>query len=181
MSLILQKPLYIKKFVISTTFLSRERCTSGLTINQFIYSGSKVVYPSSQVLLAEADKILRKVMLYPNPENITSLDCFVVLDYYRTTLPCHEPDIIVPGYPEINDMVQICGSNDEIWFGHVLSVSRTDKTCHVNFFIEDPTFPGRYKQESFDRFSANTVEWESIVRICNGYWFCSGRYWHCTQ
>lgn len=30
------------------------------------YSGSQVVYPSSQVLFAEANKILRKVMLYPD-------------------------------------------------------------------------------------------------------------------
>ena len=145
------------------------------------YSGSKVVYPSSQVLLAEANKILRKVMLYPDPENIISPNCFVVFDYYRTALPCLESDIIVPVHPEINDMVEICGSSDEIWFGHVLSVNRTDEIYHVNFYIEDSSYPGRYKQESFARFSTNTVQLESIVRICHGCWSSNGRFWYRTQ
>ena len=48
-------------------------------------------------------------------------------------------------------MVQVCGSDDEIWYCHVRSVDTMNKVCHVNFYIEDNNFPGRYKQESFGR------------------------------
>ena len=142
------------------------------------HSGSQVVQPSSQVLFTLATKILRKVMLYPDPDNLTSPTCYVVLDYYRKALPCSEQDIIIPVYPEINDMVQVCGSDDEIWFGHVCSVDRVNKACNVNFYIQDCTCPGRYKQESFGRLSTNIVQWESIVRICHGYWSNNGRFWY---
>jgi len=142
------------------------------------HSGSQVVQPSSQVLFTLATKILRKVMLYPDPDNLTSPTCYVVLDYYKKALPCSEQDIIIPVYPEINDMVQVCGSDDEIWFGHVRSVDRVNKACNVNFYIQDCTCPGRYKQESFGRLSTNIVQWESIVRICHGYWSNNGRFWY---
>ena len=144
------------------------------------YSGNQVVYPSSQVLLVPANKILRKVMLCPDPDNIMSPTCYVVLDYYRTVLPCSAQDIIVPVYPEINDMVQVCGSSDEIWLGHVRSVDTMNKACHVNFCIEDSTCSGRFKQEYFGRLSTNIVQWESIVRICHGHWSSNGRFWYHT-
>ncbi len=66
-----------------------------------------------------ATEILRKIMLFPDPDNLMSPTCFIVLDYYRMTLPCSEQNIIVLVCPEINNMVQVCGSDDEVWYNHV--------------------------------------------------------------
>ena len=110
-----------------------------------LYSGNKIVQPSSQVVVTLATEILRKIMLLPDPDNLISPTCFIVLDYYRMVLPCSEQDTIVPAYPKINDMVQVCGSDDEIWFGHVRSVDTVNKSCRLNFYVEDCHSPGRYK------------------------------------
>jgi len=96
-------------------------------------------------------------MLFPDPDNALSpssfvvldYNSFVVLDYNRPSLSCRLEEIVIPVYPELNDMVHICGSNNETWLGLVKSVDRVNKTCNVNFYIEDPSCEGRYKQEYF--------------------------------
>ena len=143
-----------------------------------LYSSNKIIKPSSQVIVSLATEILRKIILLPDPDSLIAPACFIVLDYYRTILPCSDVDIIIPVYPKINDMIQVCGSDDEIWFGHVLSVDTVNKTCRVNFYIEDCHSPGRYKQESFGRLSRNIVQWESIIRICHGHWSNNNRFWY---
>ena len=105
----------------------------------------------------------------------------VLLDYCRPNLPLNFKDTVVPVYPEVNYMVNVCGSNDETWFTLVKSVDHVNKTCGVNFYIEDPSCAGRYKQESFGCLSVNTVHWESITNICNGNWSDNGRYWYNCQ
>ena len=70
-------------------------------------------------------------MSYPNPENTSSETSYVVLDYHRPSLPCNLQDTVVPVYPEINDMVKVCGSDDDVWLGHVKSVDRVNKSCNV--------------------------------------------------
>ena len=54
-------------------------------------------------------------MLYPNPESLSSPTSYVTVDYYRPSLPCDLQDTVAPVYPEMNDMVEVCGSNDELW------------------------------------------------------------------
>ena len=108
-------------------------------------------------------------MLFPDPDNVASPSCFVVMGYRRPHLPCTVEDIVVPVYPEIDDMVNVCGSNDETWFGLVKSFNLGNKTCDINFYVEDPSCAGRYKQESVGRLSVNTVHWDSITCVCDGY------------
>ena len=171
----------------------------------------------SHTLILQVSKILHKVILYPNPDPNPevsstsyvvldyyrpSLPCsvqdtivlvypetndmvqvsgsndetnpevsatsYVVLDYHRPSLPCSVQDTIVPVYPETNDMVQVCGSNDETWLGRVITVDNVNKTCTLNFYVEDLSCPGRFKQESFGHLSVNTVHWESITSVCEG-------------
>ena len=52
-------------------------------------------------------------MLYPDPENIDSPSCYIVIDYLRPKFPI--------SLPEQNDMMNVRGDNDGIWFAHVLS------------------------------------------------------------
>ena len=147
------------------------------------YSGNQIVNPLSHTLILQVSKILRKVILYPNPDPNpeVSSTSYVVLDYYRPSLPCSVQDTVVPVYPETNDMVQVHGSNDEIWLGHVITVDNVNKTCTLNFYVEDPSCPGRFKQESFGRLSVNTVHWECITSVCEGNWSSNGRYWFNIQ
>ena len=125
--------------------------------NIYSYSRNRIVYPSLNELIVPISKIVRKIMLFPDPDNVASPSCFVIMDYCRPHLPCTVEDIVVPVYPEIDDMVKMCGSNDESWFGLVKSVNLGNKTCDINFYVEDPSCAGRYKQLNPLMFTPNTM------------------------
>jgi len=71
------------------------------------YSGSYFVTSASQETLANASKLIRKVMLYPDPNNIDSPAVYVVIDFNRPSLPMKSVDVLVPIYPKVNDMPEI--------------------------------------------------------------------------
>ena len=73
------------------------------------HSGSHLVMQTSNTVLSYASKIIRKVMLYQYP--IDNPTHFVVVD---SELPMHSSDVIVPAYPEVGDMLEVCGDNDEV-------------------------------------------------------------------
>lgn len=79
-----------------------------------------------------------------NSNNSSTSTSYVVVDYHRTTLPPSIKDIVVPIYPTVGDMVQVCGSNNETWYALVRSLNTSSKTCLVNFYVEDDAIPGRY-------------------------------------
>lgn len=85
-------------------------------------SGNYFVAPTTCELISEANKILQKVMLYPDPDNLDSPNFYIVIDFNRPHLPIRANDVIVPIYPKVDDMLQVAGENDEVWFGRVMSV-----------------------------------------------------------
>ena len=60
-------------------------------------------------------------MLYPDPDNIASPSCYVVIDFLRPHLCAN--DIIVPIYPISGDMIRVRGDDDDVWLAHVLSIN----------------------------------------------------------
>ena len=78
------------------------------------HSGNYFVEYTSQEVITKASKILRKIMLYPDPDNIDSPTCFVVLDYNRPKLPITADDIVVPIYPKVGDMLKVAGDDDDV-------------------------------------------------------------------
>ena len=80
-------------------------------------------------------------MLFTDPDSSTS---FIAFDFMRHKPPLVLEDIIIPVYPQEGDMVNIMGSDDEVWFAHMLSVDPSAKTRRIHFYIEDSATPGKY-------------------------------------
>ena len=136
------------------------------------YSSSQLVKPTSISAIYPISNLLRKVILYPEPENINSPSHYVVIDFQRPKLPFEINDIIVPVYPLVNDMVH--GDNKQLWHALVTSVTHRHKVCEVVFYVEDQSIPGRYKKEITCRIT-ETIHWDTIARQVCGYW--EGEYW----
>lgn len=131
------------------------------------YSGCPFVIATSIVKVFSSAKILRKLMLFPDPD---SSNCFIVCDFMRPNIPLKLEDIIVPVYPEDGDMVNVRGDNDDMWFAHVLSVDPSARTCRIHFYIEDATTPGRFLRETLGRSATEIIYWNSIIGIASGHW-----------
>ena len=72
--------------------------------------------------------------VYPDPNNIDSAACFVVIDYNRPNLPISADEIVVPIYLNVGDMLKVAGDDNEVWFSHVVSVNNASRTCRVKFY-----------------------------------------------
>ena len=138
------------------------------------YSGNYFVKQTSQEIITDACKLLRKIMLYP--DNIDSLTCFVVVDYNRPNLPISADDIVVPIYPKVGDMLKVAGDDNEVWFSHVVSVDNASRTCRVKFYVSDDTDPMKYRAEAIGSRTYDVLHWESILGVANGHWH--GNFWY---
>lgn len=135
------------------------------------YGGRKIVRLTPNTLTLLASAILRKVMLYPVEFSGPVLH-YSIIDFLRPLpeFPIGLEDIIVPVYPAVGDMVQICGESDQIWYGHILSVEERTKLCQVHFYVEDESHLERYHRESHGRAARESISWSSIIKCMNGIW-----------
>ncbi len=140
------------------------------------YSSSPIVQPTSQTEVIPAATIMRKVMLYPDPNNLDSPSSYVVIDFSRPFPPFETKDIVVPACPETGDMVQVLGEGEEIWYAKVLSTNTKDQMCQIHFYVEDGNHPGRYVRETFGRAAMELLHWDSIIGIVSGHW--EGNVWY---
>ena len=78
-------------------------------------------------------------MLFPDPENLETATCFVIIDFARPISDIHITDKdIIPVYPVVGDTVFVQGDTDEIWHTHIMTVDSHMQSCQVHFYI-----PGR--------------------------------------
>ncbi len=140
------------------------------------YSSNPFVVPTSQVEVVPATTVLRKVMLYPDPDNLDSPSSYVVIDFNRPFPPIKTTDVIVPVYPEAGDMLAVCGEDGDIWYAKVLSVEAKNKTCQIHFYVEDTSNPGRYIRETVGRKAIELLHWHSIIHVASGNW--EGSAWY---
>jgi len=143
------------------------------------HSGNAIVIATAETVHAYASQLLRKVMLYPNPtvDSMDSAESFVVIDYSRPNLPLCEEDIIVPIFPQVGDMLEIAGDNDEVWFAHVISVENTSKTFKARFYTNsDETMPHLFLPEGLSNRRYDTIHWASIIAVASGFW--NGNRWY---
>ena len=91
-------------------------------------TGSEVTLPSSC--------IQHKVMLYPEPDNLTDPSFYVCIDYQRPHFPVSS--VIVPVYPEVGDMILVKGDDPEPWRALVLSVQQRNNALQVHFYVPHP-------------------------------------------
>jgi hypothetical protein len=123
------------------------------------------LHPTAETLFVSAKQVKRKVMLYKCEDtNIAT-----VVDYMRQ-LRSIPYEIMVPVYPEKDDMLLIQGENTgDIWHGKVLSVDLQNNEVDVFFFIEKQ-HPNRFVRETFTRLARNTVSLDAVIGLASGQW-----------
>ena len=118
------------------------------------HHSSPVVQPTSQ---KKTFMQVRKVMLYPDPENMDLPAFYVVVHFQRPELPIAADD---PVYPLQDDVVAVHRDSGEIWFAHIPSVNEQDKTCKMHFYIWSTNNPEVYVCEDMRH---NAME---IIYLC---------------
>eukprot|EP00731_Ephydatia_muelleri_P026694 Em0018g794a len=98
------------------------------------YSDNPYVEPTSTVKVLRSTAILRKVMLYPDPDMLYNPSKYIVIDYLRPIIPL---DKNVPHYPEEGDMISVKGIGSDVYLAHIQSADRIQKTCQVYFYERD--------------------------------------------
>ena len=73
--------------------------------------------------------IQREIMLFPD-----GYGNFAVVDPFRKSVPL--PPVVVPVYPEVNDMILVKGTNDEIWHAQVKHVLFAQKIVKGYFYVK---------------------------------------------
>ena len=107
------------------------------------HRGYKVVKTTSPVqIITIVTAISRKVMLYSfNRSN--SPGAMVVIDYNRKSVPEELFDIVVPFYPELQDMILIRGDDPHPWLAKVVNIQGRAQTVRVLYYEKGPTRPGQ--------------------------------------
>ena len=151
-----------------------------VTDDVHIHSGSLIVVPTSQYAIFQASKILRKVILYPEPENITNPTSYIVIDFCRPRVPVEIEEVIIPVYPAVGDMVKVNGDDGSTWIAHVVAVNEHAQTCQVNFYVNaSSASEDVYVRESTGHRAREVVHWSSLLDIASGYW--EDNCWHYQQ
>lgn len=134
-----------------------------------LYTTKKIVELTMTTVTTEVSRILCKVMLYPLNDDPAK---YLVIDHQRpfAEIQFTVTDVIVPLYPAVGDMVQICGEDDDIWYGHILEVNEDTRICQVHFYTEDPTCTRRYQRETHGREARESISWDSLIQCVKGTW-----------
>lgn len=86
-------------------------------------------------------------------------------------------ELIVPVYPEKDDMLLIQGEHPrDVWYGKVLSIDRAKHEVEIVFFVEKRHHPGRFECETYGRAAVNTVSLDSVTGVAQGQWI-SAKCW----
>ncbi|XP_031549912.1 uncharacterized protein LOC116287378 [Actinia tenebrosa] len=143
------------------------------------YSGYKFVNEMQNVTTFCPSKISRKLMLFPcfEQEENTGL---IAVDYLRKQMPINQlqDGIVVPFYPEVDDMVLVRGDEAEPWLAKVIKVHRNSKTVLLWYYkkaAESDDECTVYIAESNRRLARDIVSWDSIISLAPGGWV--NNYW----
>ena len=136
----------------------------------YCYNFGKLVVPSVQQLFVPTERILRKVVLYPDPENLDNPTHYVVIDFMQKELPVSCDTVNIPFYPQPEDVVVVACADGENYISRICSVQERDKTVKLHYYVEDQRKPGFYVRESFGRSSLQTVGWDCILGLAKGCW-----------
>ena len=135
------------------------------------HSGYNVVTTSTATLkIFKITSISRKVMLHPfsladDPE------AAIVIDHGRKTLPSEVWDLIIPFYPELDDMILIRGEDPEPWLAKVVGIQERAKTVRVLYYEKDCSRPGQDLYVAMtSRLAYDYVPWNSVISVALGAW-----------
>lgn len=156
---------------IYTIFLLTVNGDSHVFVNGFEYdqiglhlhSGNPTVVATNRKIMVTGRDIIRKVMLYPDEDDRS----FSVIDYRRENLLLTPGEVLIPQYPEPDDMVAVNGDNDETWLAHIQHTNSLSKLCQVYFYVKDIHNDKLYRKES-NRL--HQVHWNTVLSIVSGTW-----------
>ena len=131
-----------------------------LTLTKLLVRGSEVTLPSSC--------IQRKVMLYPEPDNLTDPSFYVCIDYQRPHFPVSS--VIVPVYPEVGDMILVKGDDPEPWRALVLSVQQRNNAVQVHFYVPHQRWGRQLGLWVRAGTRSQVVHFKSITGLSSGTW-----------
>ena len=123
-------------------------------------TGSEITLPSSC--------IQRKVMLYPESDNLTDPSFYVCIDYERPHFPVSS--VIVPVYPEVGDMILVKGDDPEPWRALVLSVQQRNNAVQVHFHVPHPRWGRQSGLWVREGTWSQVVHFKSITGLSSGTW-----------
>ena len=156
-----------QNFVKGEMYLEKKNADTG-EVEHYPYSDGVMLIPSARCVVVSTSEITRKVMLFPDPNNVDNPSFFVLIDYQRPKIPLKLKDVIVPFYPQKDDMVWVNGG-EEIWMAHIQAVDSTKKTCQIFFYVK--THRNRtYARESCGHRALEVISWNSILCIAQGQW-----------
>ena len=126
-----------------------------------------IVQPSGSHVCLPVSTLKRKVLLMPELESAMDPHHHLVIDYLRRFPLRRSTDVIVPYFPQVNDMVLIQGSDPQPWKGRVLDFDSVQRILSVVFYVEHASEHGTFVRESrhVDRAHVN-----SVVGIAEGSW-----------
>ena len=132
-------------------------------------SDSPIIEPFETCSCFQVKDLDRKVMLYPFQPGK-----FALVDPMRARIPI--PQVVVPVFPQVGDMVLVHGGDDELWRAEVRSVDYTHKIVRGYFFVKHHHWGENqlWKRESMSH-AMDTIHFKSIVGIIEGQW--QGAYW----
>ena len=106
----------------------------------------------------------REIMLFPDANGN-----FAVVDPFRETIPL--PPVVVPVYPEENDMILVKGDDDEIWQAQVKRVLFAEKLVKGYFFVKHRNWDENKLWVRESRSSQmDSINFGSILDIATGEW-----------
>ena len=125
---------------------------------------------SETIQMVNSIYLLRTVILY---EDQHTSHQYVPIDFQAPTLSPHKQFIVVPFYPEKNDMVLILGENDVHWIGKIIFVQQDDKKVGVYFLKKHPRWPAGKKYIK-ENSAIHNVFWDCITQKLEGIWMANG-------
>ena len=137
------------------------------------YSGGLVINTATaQDLIFPVDAMSRKIILCSIFADGVNADRKIAVDFQRETPPISAQDILVPFYPQVNDMISIKGDDPIPWLAKVLTIQERAKTVKVWYYVEDMERPGEklYVPYRDARQAQDWVSWDSILGLAMGEW-----------
>ncbi len=103
-----------------------------------------------------------------------------MVDYLRPTIPLKPQDVLIPFYPEKDDMVLVRrdGASD-LWLAHIHRVDKTSQIFQVYSYVKTYSGSSTYTREHHGRRALATVLRDSILVVAKGEW--NGSEWNGSE
>ena len=105
-----------------------------------------------------ANRIKRKVMLYPEPSNLHHPRFSLCIDFKNPNLTS---DVDVPIYPKVLETIRILGPGNQLWHAKVVSVDVDSRKATVQWY-DHATRPGLWALTR----NEDVISFLSIVGLC---------------